>query len=90
VLYLVREAVSNVLRHASATVVQIELTRWENGVLLQVNDNGRGFEAPAGPGGRHHGLHNMAERARLIGGRLVVNSHAGEGTRICLEVAHPA
>jgi PAS domain S-box-containing protein len=84
VLYLVREAVSNVLRHASATTAHIELTRSADSVMLRVIDNGRGFEPSARPSKRHQGVHNMTERARLIGARLSVTSRVGQGTEVCL------
>jgi PAS domain S-box-containing protein len=90
VLYLVREAVSNVLRHASASVVRIELARSVDRVIVRVLDNGRGFDPSAHRGARHHGLYTMAERARLIGGQLNIVSEPGQGTRVCLAVAYPS
>lgn len=86
VLYLVREAVSNVLRHAHATRVEIAVSSTADLLLVRVTDNGHGF-AP-GPKGhsRHRGLRNMAERARLIGGRLDVTSSLGAGTTVCLKM----
>jgi PAS domain S-box-containing protein len=87
-LYLVREAASNVVRHAQASRVRIQLARSDDCLRVSIADNGRGFSpsarAEASP--RHHGLRNMAERARLIGGRLDVKSHKGRGTCICVEM----
>jgi PAS domain S-box-containing protein len=87
VLYLLREAVANVLRHAEASHVRIELSRLDGRAVLKVEDDGRGFDASATlpPSERHRGLHNMAERARLVGGHLVLQSAPGQGTAICLE-----
>lgn len=87
VLYLVREAVSNVLRHAEASRVDIVLENTAKAIVVRVVDDGRGFDAEATPGARYRGLRNMAERARLIGGHLQITSRVGGGTKIYLEVA---
>jgi PAS domain S-box-containing protein len=83
VLYLVREAVANVLRHAAAAHVSITLGRSDGLAVLKIEDDGRGFDATAAAG---RGLHNMAERARLVGGTLEVSSALGRGTTVCLEL----
>jgi len=87
-LYLVREAVSNVLRHAEASHVRIELVRSDDCLRVCIADDGRGFRPAAATesNGRHRGMRNMAERARLIGARLDVQSIAGNGTWISLEL----
>ena len=61
----VREALSNVARHASATIVDVELSVGDE-VLLRVCDNGSGLPTELRAGG--HGLANMEERARHFGG----------------------
>jgi PAS domain S-box-containing protein len=83
-LYLVREAISNVVRHANATSASVEVLRLPEAVVLRVADNGRGFVV--GTAQRQSGLHNMAERARLIGGQLRVESAPERGTRVTLEL----
>jgi PAS domain S-box-containing protein len=85
-LYLIREASSNVLRHADATSVTISLQRMSEAVVITVIDNGRGFRDQPGLGEQHHGLRNMAERARLIGGQLKLSSAPGEGTEVRVEL----
>jgi PAS domain S-box-containing protein len=87
VLYLVREAAANVLRHAEASYVRIELARSDGLAVLRVEDDGRGFDAPPPlhTTERHRGLHNMAERARLVGGHINITSAPGHGTVVCLE-----
>ena len=84
VIYRVaQEALSNVAQHASARNVEIELTA--NGrVELKVRDDGRGFDP--GVGRDSLGLSGMAERARLLGGKLDVDSKPGGGTALTLEV----
>jgi two-component system, NarL family, sensor histidine kinase DesK len=84
---VVREAVTNIQRHAGATRARIELTvsrAIEDGsVTLVVSDDGRGG-ATAGTGG--NGLIGIAERVRALGGELRVDSMSGGGTtlRACL------
>lgn len=87
-LYVVREAVSNVLRHAHARRVSIELTRSGDCLLVRVTDDGQGFNAERMSESRRNkrGLHNMAERARLIGGSLAITSDTGRGTQVRLEL----
>ena len=84
-LYLAREAISNVLRHAQASSVKIEVARSEDRIVLSVVDDGLGFSMPSRPQ-RGRGLRNMAERARLVGGRLDVSTRKGRGTRLRVEL----
>jgi PAS domain S-box-containing protein len=81
-VYLAREAASNVLRHARARSVHIVVARSESLIELTVVDDGVGFSVPKRPARGHHGMRNMAERARLVGGRLDVSSARGRGTQI--------
>ncbi|WP_344614344.1 GAF domain-containing sensor histidine kinase [Dactylosporangium salmoneum] len=84
---IAQEALHNALRHAGAARVAVELRRAGPGVVLTVADDGRGFDvrgaAPAQP---RLGLASMRERARAVGGRLLVRSAPGEGTVVTLEV----
>lgn len=91
VLYLVREAVSNVVRHAGASCVELRVGRepTTGRVTVTLSDDGRGFVLPASGGAGHNGLRNMAERARLIGGRLEISSQPGHGTRVRLDIPSP-
>jgi PAS domain S-box-containing protein len=91
ILYIAREAMSNVLRHAGASKAMVRLAQIEEGLVLTICDNGCGFNPAAteaqnsGPAERQ-GLRNMAERAQLLGGQLLVASSPGHGTEVCLEV----
>jgi PAS domain S-box-containing protein len=84
-LYLVREATSNVLRHARASSLKIDVARSEGRIMLSVVDDGIGFSMPNRPQ-RGRGLRNMAERARLVGGRLDVETGNGRGTRLTVDL----
>jgi signal transduction histidine kinase len=81
---IAQEALHNALRHASPTRVSVTL-RADNGALvLEVVDDGHGFD-PSAPS-RRLGLASMRERARAAGGRLDVVSRSGVGTTVRLEV----
>ncbi|MCB0112472.1 MAG: HAMP domain-containing protein [Caldilineaceae bacterium] len=86
---IAQEALTNVLRHAQATEVTVELAQRDGGVSLRIRDNGRGF-APHHPsrqnGKRHLGLISMSERAEMVGGVLHVDSAPGQGTTIDIVV----
>jgi signal transduction histidine kinase/streptogramin lyase len=84
-LWLVfKEALHNARKHASARNVVAELVRESGGFTLTVRDDGRGFD-PAGESAGH-GLDSMRRRAQAIGGRLELNSTAGEPTTVVLHV----
>jgi PAS domain S-box-containing protein len=86
VLNIVREAVSNCLRHSDASMLIIAVDRSAIGVRVAVQDDGKGFEpGRRPPTGR--GLCNMASRARAIGGALEIRSRSPRGTLITLEIA---
>lgn len=79
---IAQEAVTNVVRHAHATAVTIELAFGDGCVTLRVEDNGRGMEQAAGSTG--FGIKSMNQRAARLGGRLEITSAAGSGTCILL------
>src|SRR5437764_12267045 len=87
---VVQEALSNTAQHSAATFVDFELRVFpSHGVELRVRDNGKGFNPAATAAeadGRSIGLTGMAERARLVGGELTVNSTPGTGTRVRLYI----
>ncbi|HZE04504.1 MAG TPA: ATP-binding protein, partial [Solirubrobacteraceae bacterium] len=81
-----QEALTNAVRHASGSIIHLELEHEESCLRLRVRDHGSGLpEAPAGERGR--GLTWMAERALLIGGTLDLQSSTG-GTTVTLTVPH--
>ena len=82
-----QEAVSNAVRHADATRIDVQLIYEAARVSLQVADDGRGFEPSperSGPEG-HYGIKGMHERAEEIDAALVLESTPGGGTRISVE-----
>lgn len=86
-LLAVREAVGNVLKHAAAKQVRIEM-RVEGEVLeVRVEDDGAGFDVSQKAGVGHDGLANMARRMREAGGTFQVDSAPGRGTRVTFSVS---
>jgi signal transduction histidine kinase len=85
VLRVLQEALTNIRKHADATVVRVG-AEVENGQLrLHIVDNGRGFR-PGETSGDGLGLQGMKERARLMGGELRVISEPSGGTAVELSV----
>ncbi len=82
---IVKEAVSNSLRHARARLATVSLRSVKAGVRLTVRDNGIGF-VPSQVGGTGHGLANMASRATRLGGQLAIQSKPSHGTRVVLNI----
>lgn len=78
---IAQEAVSNAVKHSQATQVEIDLLFEPDVVVLQVADNGAGFDASQ-VSGDHHGLRIMRERAEAAGAALEFRSVPGQGTRI--------
>jgi signal transduction histidine kinase len=95
-LYLiVREAATNVEKHAHATVMTLELIFRAAGMSISMADNGTGFTLPDGEApppswnGSGWGLRCMRERTAGLGGALSLTSALGEGTQVLVEVPYP-
>src|SRR6202165_6123743 len=82
VLHLVREATSNVIRHAQATRVTIRLANAHGRLVVNVRDNGCGFDQSSSAWRSGNGLDNIIERARRLGGHASVVSRPGKGTKV--------
>jgi GAF domain-containing protein len=81
---VLREALSNAVRHAHAAHITIS-GRIDGGrLLLKLVDDGVGFNVAAGSATGHHGLRNMTNRARMLDGHLNIASEPGHGTTISL------
>jgi len=88
---IAQEALENVTRHAEAETITLRLLESQEGLVLDIEDDGLGLEVDAGSlsaadGEGHMGLRGMHERASVIDGRLRVESEAGQGTRVSLTV----
>jgi len=81
---VLREAVTNIARHADASRVQVELVREHASACMQINDNGQGGVTSDG-----NGICGMRERVRAMGGSLSIESPRGNGTRLRVVVPVP-
>lgn len=84
---MVQELVGNILKHAHATAVEVQLLRNKGHVVLIVQDNGRGLVRTEGAGGL--GLMNIADRARALGGTFAIEAVPGHGTVATIRVPLP-
>jgi len=84
----VKEALNNALKHAAATEVRVQLELVGPRLLVTVADNGCGFDPATVK--RGNGLDHLVRRMEEVGGNCVVESKAGGGTRVRLDVPLPA
>ncbi|MBW7884106.1 MAG: sensor histidine kinase, partial [Caldilineaceae bacterium] len=83
---IVQEALTNAARHGGATTIAVVLGERERSLQAIVEDNGHGFDVTAARrSGTSVGLHNMAERAELLGGKLSIESNRN-GTTVYIEI----
>jgi signal transduction histidine kinase len=87
-----QEAITNVLKHADATRMEVSLKESDGGIRLRVEDDGKGFEPDAATQNEAQawGLKIMRERIESIGGKVQIESEPGEGTRVVFEIERPS
>jgi signal transduction histidine kinase len=83
---IMQESLTNAVRHARATRVDVELVRDGDDALLTVADNGVGFDRGARPRPRSFGLRGISERVLLLGGHLDIDTQPGGGTRVTARI----
>jgi signal transduction histidine kinase len=83
VLAVVQEALANIIRHSRARKVLISVDFEEDRMQLNIKDDGVGIPRQVETG---FGLRNMRDRARLLGGKLEIESDNGKGTRVSLDI----
>jgi len=79
---VVREAITNALKHGEAQLVSVSLNYQEGDIRLEVKDDGIGFEPnrALGPENGHFGIAGMRERLRRLDGKMELESAPGKGT----------
>jgi len=87
ILRILREALTNISRHAQAKRVVVRLQWGVKALRLRIADDGIGMTSMPNDG-RGHGLRNMRERTMLLGGKLTISGQPGRGTVIDLEVPY--
>jgi signal transduction histidine kinase/chaperonin cofactor prefoldin len=83
---IAQEALTNVIRHAHATQIQVLLEKAESKLRLTIQDNGVGFDPKARVEHNGMGLVGIRERVSMLGGQLAVTSTPGEGTVLRIEI----
>jgi len=81
---IVQESLANIARHSRANTVEFSVIYHADHIEVRISDNGQGFDLAQKPNGI--GLRSMGERAKSIGGTLIINSAPGKGTCITLNV----
>ena len=90
---IIQESLSNVMKHADASTVQVFLKKSQRNLTVLVSDDGKGFEPnkpnikDAAKGG--FGLLGMSERVKMLGGTEEIESRPGEGTTILIKIPIP-
>ena len=82
---IAREALHNIVKHAHASTVLLRLNRQNDELVLEVRDDGRGFD-PTGLFPGHLGLRSIQERATRLGGTCSLESTPTQGTRLCVRM----
>jgi len=77
-----QEALTNVLRHAEATKVEIRIVQEKDNLVLTIQDNGRGIRESDTLGKQSLGILGMRERAHLVRGKITISGDKGKGTVI--------
>lgn len=85
IVQFAREAISNAARHSKGTHVQVSLVALGDHALLEVSDDGEGFDQ-ARVAGTGHGLANLRARAEALGGECEIESEEGAGTWVRLRI----
>jgi two-component system, NarL family, sensor kinase len=87
---IVQEAVNNIIRHATANEICISLCYYHDFLKLEINDNGIGFDVKELRNGNSqiNGIHNMENRAKLIGADFKMESQIGSGTQIIVNMPY--
>jgi signal transduction histidine kinase len=81
-----REALANVMRHSGANVAAVRIVNGDGRVVLEIRDDGRGFDPDAAEPVGHFGLDSMRSRAEEIGGVFSIRSGPRQGTTVRVEV----
>jgi len=84
---IVQEGLNNLVKHSKATEASVTITHTSRGLEVVIEDNGVGMDlSTIQAAGAGFGLSGIAERVRLIGGKLGINSSPGKGTRLVVRV----
>lgn len=91
--YIVREALTNIEKHAKAATIHICMFGYEGHLYISIADDGNGMAKNSSlvsrGSGYHQGIMGMKERAALLDGRVTIDSAPGKGTRVDIDIPLP-
>ena len=85
---IVQEALTNIVKHANATQVKVQMTVTGDKLILQISDNGVGIKENYKSKPESYGLIGMQERAFLLDGEFTISGHEGVGTVVKVEIPY--
>lgn len=85
---ILQEALANIIKHASASEVAVNIHNRKEGIALTVQDNGRGFSEADRAKPRSFGLRGIRERVEYFGGDVRIDSRPGQGTKVSVFIPH--
>ena len=83
---ITQELINNVLKHAEAKNVSLQIGQRDEKIILMMEDDGKGFDITAHKDG--YGLHNLDARTKLMQGTMIIDSKAGKGTSVLIEIPY--
>ena len=85
---ILQEAINNILKHAEASLIMIDIIYSVESLKMEITDNGKGFMISENPYGMYEGagIRNMLKRVSMIEGNFSIESSAGQGTRVRIEL----
>jgi signal transduction histidine kinase len=81
---MIQEIVNNIIKHAEATEINLHAIQRENQIMIDIKDNGKGFDQTTSSGG--NGLRNLTSRAKMINAEINITSKAGSGTLVSISI----
>jgi two-component system NarL family sensor kinase len=82
---IIQELITNIIKYAKATQVQVTITMEENILSIMIEDNGKGFDKDILKTSSGNGWNNINSRLNLLHGKIEIDSHPGQGTVIFIE-----
>ncbi len=83
---ITQELINNVLKHAEAKHVSLQIGRRDEKIILMMEDDGKGFDVHVHKAG--YGLQNLDARTKLMHGTMTIDSHPGKGTSVLIEIPY--
>jgi signal transduction histidine kinase len=83
---ITQELINNILKHAEARQVSLQIGQRDAKIILLIEDDGRGFDVDSQKDG--YGLHNLDIRTKLMNGTMTIDSQPGKGTSVLIEIPY--